>query len=230
MLRMRPFLAILLGLALHPTLYSQSAPSLGIYGVVTKSGTEQNYESILRQTAEMCPRVGCPYSYLVFQSLANSEETWIVSIFASTEEQYKFDEYLRHSNLPISKRRMAVRMSYSWHGNSFRPDLSHGTQWKMGQDQLLIVTRTKNPPSGQGTVFQAGLEFILFAPAPSDADAVAAASNPDPFIKSNVFVAVLRPELSVPAKEWMDADPDLWVRHTSAKDIRPVIDYDPTSQ
>jgi len=218
---MRRCLAVVLFLALHGTVYSQSAPILRIYGVVTQSGAEQKYESILRNTAAACRRVGCPQSYLVFQSLSNPSETWLLSTFASREEAEKFDDYLRNSDLPINRKRMPCRMSYGYLID-YRPDLGGGSQWNMGKDQVLIVTRTKAP--AEGAVFQGVNEFITIKPAPTDADAVAAASKADVFLKSEVFVAVLRPELSFPAKEWIDANPELWARRPSTRDIRQVID------
>lgn len=218
---MRHCVAIVFFLALQGTAYSQSAPILRIYGVVTQSGTEQKYESILRTTAAACRRVGCPQSYLVFQSLSNPGETWLLSTFASREEAEKFDDYLRNSDLPINRKRMPVRISYGY-WVAYRPDLGDGSQWNMGKDQVLIVTRTKAPT--EGAVFQGANEFIAIRPALSDADAVAAAAKADVFLKCDVFVAVLRPELSFPAKEWIDANPELWARRPSTGDIRQVID------
>ena len=238
MLRMRRCLTIVLGLALQGIVFSQPAPVLAINGAVTKSGTQQEYESILRKTAESCRKSGCPQSYLVFSSLSNPSETWVLTSFASREEWEK--SYSSQSDLPVLRNQMALRMSYGYFVD-YRADLSHGTQWQMGHDQLLIVQRTKNQPLGDGAVFQAGDEFIVITPASSDADAVAAASKASffpssrvpaaasahsVFLSSDVFVAVLRPELSLPAKEWIDADPELWVKPASAKDIRPVIAYD----
>ena len=218
---MRYWLAIVLFLALPGAAFSQSAPILLIYGAVTRSGEEQKYESILRSTAETCRRVGCPQSYLVFQSLSNPSETWLLSTFASREEADKFDNYLRNSDLPITKKRMQCRMSYGY-WSSYRPDLSSGSQWNMGKDPVLIVTTKKTP--AEGAVFEQADKFITIRPASNDADAIAAASNADVFPKSDVFVAVLRPELSVPAKKWIDANPELWARRPSTGDVRQVID------
>lgn len=247
---MRPCLAILLGLALHPFLSAQSLTVLSIRTVVTESSNQQEYEAFLRHNAQECSRIGCPLSYLVFQSLANPNEKWFVETLNWEEKEYakSFSSYPCNSSFvpfrgtsPIPGRNYERYVYYGWCG-AYRPDLSHGTQWKVGQDKLLIIRRTKGQPTSEGSVFESPIKvpslifttvgggFLSIAPAPGDAEAVAAAANADLFTKSNVIVAVLRPELSVPKKEWIDADPDLWVRHSSAKDVRPVITSGSPSQ
>lgn len=230
--RMRFRSVILLGLVLQSVLYAQTPadtdhrPILAIARNTAKAGDLEKYELLLRNEARACARVGCPQSYLVFQSSADPNEMWSLTTYASEDDGKKVAAYYENSNLPLYRfPRMGMRWTRSGSGLTYRPDLSHGTQWKMAQDRLLIITTTKIPVVVDGTVFEGNNNTcIVVSPARDEADAIARSSS------SDSVVIVLRPELSFPAKEWIDADPQLWVQPASAKDVRRVIAGDRTPQ
>lgn len=221
---MRFHFAILLSLVLQTAVYSQTpvnsddSPILVVNRNTAKAGDLEKFESELRKKAQRCAKIGYPHSYLVFQSSLDRNEMWGLTTWASLDDEKKMEAYAEKAIPPLFPR-LGLRMTRSsWF--TYRPDLSRGTQWKMGQDRLLIATSTNNSEPLDGTVFEAGGTRIAISPARDEVDAIARLSSPDS------VVLVLRPELSFPAKEWIDASPQLWVPPASSKDIRRVIAAD----
>ena len=48
---------------------------------------------------------------------------------------------------------------------SYRPELSRGAKWKMGQERFLVVAVTKGNPHSDGTVFESrdGMRLVVKA-------------------------------------------------------------------
>jgi hypothetical protein len=84
----------------------------------------------------------------------------------------------------------------------------------MGQDAFLLITVTKNKPHSDGTVFETpdSVRFVVrAAKTRTEADAKLSAAGPD----ARIFV--IRPEFSMPAAEWVAADPSFWVSKAQKK-------------
>jgi hypothetical protein len=77
-----------------------------------------------------------------------------------------------------------------------------------------VIAVTKNKPHRDGTVFETpdGVRFVVrAAKTRTEADAKLPATGPD----AKIFV--IRPEFSMPAVEWVAADPSFWVSKAQKK-------------
>lgn len=90
---------------------------------------------------------------------------------------------------------------------TYRPELSRGPVWVMGQESFLVIEVTKGGPRGGGTVFesQEGLRFVVTAAKTrTEADAKQSAAG------ANAQIFVVRADFSMPATEWVARDPSFW--------------------
>jgi hypothetical protein len=175
-------------------------------------GREDAYREIEEETARLSAKLGCPHPYLAMESLTGPKEIWWFNGFDSPEDQRQVAEAYE-KNVPFSaalKRNSDRKAPVTGKVNEivaqYRPDISSGVPWILGQGRFLVIAFTKDRPSGAGTVFQAaGGTFFVFSPARTrkQADRLAA-SIP------GSTVAVVRPSLSFPATDWVAADPRFW--------------------
>lgn len=97
---------------------------------------------------------------------------------------------------------------------SYRQDASRGAPWSLGRGRFLVITVTKSQRTIEGTVFETadGTKFIVMpADTHNKADTKAAAAGPE----AHIFA--VRPYWSMPAKEWIAADPVFWQPSSPAK-------------
>jgi len=90
---------------------------------------------------------------------------------------------------------------------TYRPGLSRGAEWEMGQERFLMIAVTIGNPHIGGTVFESedGVRFVVTAAKTrTEADAKLSAAGPD----AKIFA--VRPEFSMPAAEWVARDPSFW--------------------
>ncbi|HEU0094717.1 MAG TPA: hypothetical protein VFS78_21565, partial [Vicinamibacteria bacterium] len=89
---------------------------------------------------------------------------------------------------------------------NFRPDLSVGPPWLMGQGRFLVITMTRSEPRN-GAVFETddGKRFVI-VPVRTRDEAAAAAARAGP--ETRVFA--VRPSWSHPAEDWIASDPEFW--------------------
>jgi hypothetical protein len=89
----------------------------------------------------------------------------------------------------------------------YRQEWSHSAPSNKGLGRFLLITITKAERAFDGTVFETpdGTRFILLtASTRKQADAQAAA------VGSETRVFAVRPYWSMPAAQWVAADPDFW--------------------
>jgi hypothetical protein len=176
------------------------------------AGHENKYRKIEEETARLSAKLRCPHPYLAMESLTGPKEIWWFNGFDSPEDQRRVAEAYE-KNAPFSaalknnaERKAAVTGKVVEVVTKYRPDLSSGIPWILGQGRFLVIAVRKDRRSSGGTVFQAadGTSFV-FLPARTrkQADHLAA-SMP----RSTVLA--LRPSLSFPAKDWVDADSRFW--------------------
>jgi hypothetical protein len=205
---------------------------LEIYREFAKPGTEAANRAIEDKAAEMCIRLGCPHPYLGIESLTGPKEIWFLNSFASEAEiKHVRNAYEKNAALMAAMNEMVSErkpLSSAEPINVFtryRPDLSHGTRWSLGEGRFLVISlvssNSLDDANNHGTVFQSFAstgsttligattdESVWFAIRAAhtreQAEDMARAAG------ARTFIFAIRPEWSMPAKEWIAADPEFW--------------------
>jgi hypothetical protein len=179
-----------------------------------KPGHEAELNRIEAEAARVCVSLGVPHPYLGIESLTGPKEVWYINGFASAEELKQVTEaYSKNPKLLAAMHRFAIeRTEFQSQDNiegtaTYRPELSHGSGWVMGEDRFLVIALSKGNPHGAGTVFESqnGLRFVLtVAKTKAEADAKLSAAGPD------AMIFAVRPGFSMPAAQWVANDPSFW--------------------
>lgn len=186
---------------------------LQIFREPLKPGTDAEYREIEDDTARIAIELRCPHPYLGVESLTGPKEVWWLNGYESqaeikqVEAEYRKNAALMAALVRNSERKSVLTLPPIDVFAAYRPDLSRGTRWILGHGRFLVITVTKSERVGDGTVFEAP-DGTRFAVNPcgtrEEADVKAAAAAPD----TRVFA--VRPNWSLPAKEWIAADPAFW--------------------
>jgi hypothetical protein len=187
-------------------------PILQIYREYVNVGAEAAYDAVETDAASVCRQLGCPNPYLAIESLSPPGEVWFFNGYDSTPHRRRVEEAYA-ANAPVMARfaEIAGRKkglvgkpieSLAHH----RPHPDRRT-WSLGEGRFLAIAITNDDPRLDGTLCEAadGLRFTFAAAADrGQAEAKAAAWGP----AARVFA--VRPRWSMPAREWVDADPGFW--------------------
>lgn len=211
---MLKLLPLLLGLALPTSARAQAQRIVYIFRGFWKAGTEVALNRIEAEAARLCIALGVPHPYLGIESLTGSKEVWYINGFASSDELAQVTEaYSRKQELLAAMNRFTQqRAEFKSQPDgggpaTYRPELSRGGEWRMGQERFLVIAVTKGNPQSDGTVFESqdGVRFVVTAAKTrTEADAKLSAAGPD----AKIFT--VRPEFSMPAAEWVASDPSFW--------------------
>ena len=211
---MLKLLPLVLGLALQTSARTQAPRILYISRQFWQPGHEATLNRIATEAARLCFSLGVPHPYLGIESLTGTKEIWYINGFTSTEELAQVTEaYSKKQQLLAAMNRFAQnRAEFKSQPDregpaTYRPELSRGPEWKMGQERLLVIAVTKGNPHSDGTVFESqdGVRFVVTAAkARTEADAKLSTAGPD----AKIFT--VRPEFSMPAAEWVASDPSFW--------------------
>ncbi len=178
-----------------------------------KEGGEAAYKAIEEDAARICADLRFPHPHLAIESLAGPREVWWLNAFESeAERQQIVADYVGNPALVaaldgITKRKGEVTGTPVDVLATYRTDLSRGVSWNPAGARFFVVTVTKREPRLDGAVFEApdGTRFLLRPVGTlSEAEALAKAAGAD----TTVFA--VRPYWGMPAKEWIDADPEFW--------------------
>jgi hypothetical protein len=211
---MLKFLPLVLGLALQTSACAQAPRILFISREFWKPGHEATLNRIEAEAARTCIGLGVPHPYLGIESLTGSKEVWYINGFASTEDlaQVKEAYSMKHELLAAMNQFAQQRDQFKSQPNSegtamYRPDLSRGAEWRMGQERFLVIAVIRGNPHSDGTVFESqnGVRFVVTAAKTrTEADTKLSAAGPD----AKIFA--VRPAFSMPAAEWVAGDPSFW--------------------
>lgn len=211
---MLTFLPLVLDLVLQASARPQVPRILYISREFWKPGHEAALNRIETEAARISIGLGVPHPYLGMESLTGSKEVWYINGFASTEELAQVTEaYSKKRELLAAMTRFAQqRTEFKSQPDSqglarYRPELSRGAEWEMGEQRFLVITVTKGNPQSDGTVFENedGARFVVAgAKTRMEADGKLSAAGPD----AKIFA--VRREFSMPAAEWVASDPSFW--------------------
>jgi hypothetical protein len=179
-----------------------------------KPGSQAALSRIEAKAARICIQLGVPHPYLGIESLTGSKEVWYLNGFTSADDMAQVaDQYNKNPKLlaamkQFSEERAEFRSSPDKLATAtYRPELSRGNPWSIGQGRFLVIVVTKDSPPHDGTVFETtdGERFIV-TPARTRAEAEAKLSSAGPAAK----IFAIRPRFSMPAAAWIAGDPSFW--------------------
>jgi hypothetical protein len=189
------------------------AQILQIYRDSVKEGGEAAFKAIEEDAARICADLRFPHPHLAIESLTGPNEVWWLNAFESEAERQQVTvDYAENPALVaaldgIAKRKEDVTGTPVNVFATYRADLSRGVSWNPAGARFIVVAVTKRDPQLQGAVFEApdGTRFLLRPVGTrSEAEVLAKSAGAD----TTVFV--VRPYWGMPAKEWIDADPEFW--------------------
>ena len=209
---MRRVIAAVIGLA-TPVIAAEPPQILEIYRDFVKPGSEATYTRIEKDAAHICAEMKCPHPYMGIEALTGPKEVWFLNGYSSaaeleqTRDGYKKKPALLAALDGIAKRKAGLIAEPSEVFPSYRRELSSGTPWSMALGRYLVITVMQGNSRPNGTVFgtEQGVRFVIVpARTREEADAKRAATGSE----ANIFA--IRPYFSMPAEEWVAADPEFW--------------------
>lgn len=205
------------------TAYAQTPQILQVYRDFLKPGSEASYAEMEAAVARICVEMKCPHPYLALESLTGPKEVWFLNGYSSqTEMDRVVRDYVGNSRLmaalkkAVENKKTLVQEPVEVLA-AYRQHLGRSRPWHPGRGRFLVITVTRSKERLEGTTFEAadGTQFIVVpAHTRQEADEVAVAAGPD----ANAFA--VRACWSMPAKEWIDADPEFW-QHVPASIAKP---------
>jgi hypothetical protein len=192
--------------------------NLLIHRDVLKPGVEAGYKAIEEDAARFCATLNCPNVHLALESMKEPKEVlWLTAYDSVTEKQKIIDAYAANKPLTealagIAKRRDGLLESDVDYFTAHRADLSGGDPWRPAGARFAVVTMQR-AEGLEGSVYETpeGTRFGLRAFKTREAaDAAAATMGHD----ARVFA--VRPYWGMPAREWIDADPEFWKANPTA--------------
>jgi hypothetical protein len=179
-----------------------------------KPGAVQAIHKIEVDAAQICIRLKFPHRYLVLESLTGPKEFWYLNAFDSQADldevsrEYEGNTSLTSALAENLKRKAPYLAAASTDVFlNYRPELSAGTLWMMGQGRFLVTAWTKGPAGTGGTVFEGpdGDRLVIrAAQTRAEAESMAAAAG------AGTRVLAIHPELGWPDEQWVAADPEFW--------------------
>jgi hypothetical protein len=204
---------IALLLVLPPPLLGQQAPPrlIYVYRDSLKRGVDSTYRAIEDDGAQICADLKCPNPYLGLESLNGPHEGWWLNAFASEADTtrvvkaYAANRPLMEALGVVAKRKDAVIGRPIKGFGVYRPALSRGPPWSVAGAQFMVVTVTRSRRPAEGSVWEmADSTLYVLRPVRTRQQAEALASE------QGARIFAVRPNWSMPAPEWLAADPDFW--------------------
>ena len=184
---------------------------LYVYRDSLRSGVDSAYRAIENDGAQICADLRCPNPYIALESLRGIHEAWWINMFASATDTarvakvYATDTALSRALGAVAKRKAALIGSPVQGFAVYRPDLSRGPVWSIAGVRFILVkvTRARRPTTGSVWVTPDSTRYILRAfRTRREAEAAARTDG------GRVFA--VRPNWSMPAGEWVQADREFW--------------------
>jgi hypothetical protein len=205
-------LTAILGLTM--AVYAQPPPQiLFVHRDFLKPGSDTAYRQIEDDAARICVDSRCPHPYVGMESLTGPKEAWWLNGFGSPGElkqvaaDYQKNTRLMAALAEISKRKQGLVGEPVEVVLTYQPKLSRGAPWSLGRSRFLVVLETKRPPQAEGTVFEApdGTRWMFVSAQTLPEAKVRAAA-----VGAGANIFAVRPNWSMPASDWVAADPTLW--------------------
>jgi hypothetical protein len=145
------------------------------------------------------------------ESLSGPHEAWWLNAFANEADTtrvghaYAANRPLTDALSLIAKRKETLIGTPIKGYGVYRPDLSRGPVWSVLGARFMLVTVAHRRQPADGSVWElADTTFYVLQPLKTSQQANAMAAG------QNTRLFAVRPEWSMPAPEWVAADPTFW--------------------
>ena len=211
---LRAHARIILAVALLATPLRAQGPAprfMYIYRDSLKRGVDSAYRIIENDGAQICADLRCPNPYLALESLSGPHEAWWLNVFATEADTLRVaNAYAANRTLSMALNAVAQRkarlIGTPVQGYAvYRRDLSSSLAWSVAGARFIVVTLTRDlrPINGSAWVMaDSTLYVVQSVPSRREADSLAR--------QANARVFAVRPNWSMPAPEWVAADPEFW--------------------
>jgi hypothetical protein len=205
--------AVALLVLLTPAVLAQKAPPrfLYIYRDSVKSGADSAYRAIENDGAQICADFKCPNPYLGLESLDEPHEAFWLNAFASAADTtrvanaYAGNRPLAEALGVVAKRKETMIGKPIEGFAVYRRDLSRGAVWPVAGARYMLVSTRRSRRPADGSVWEmADSTLYVFRPVKTAQQAKALAAE------QNARIFAVRPNWSMPAPEWVAADPEFW--------------------
>jgi hypothetical protein len=205
-------LSVMMAVAMQAVAPPQPPRILQVVREPLRPGVEAEYDRIESEIARECARLRCPHPYLGLESLTGPKEAcWFNGYGSAADQKEVAEAWAKNKEAlaalgSIGQRKAQLTDKPIEVFANFRPDLSAGPPWLMGQGRFLVITMTRSEPRS-GAVFETGdgMRFVIVAARTrAEADAAAATAGPE----TRVFA--VRPSWSHPSPDWIASDPEFW--------------------
>jgi len=184
---------------------------LYIYRDSLKAGVDSAYRAIESDGAQVCADNKCPNPYFSIESLTGPHEVWWVNAFATDAETtrvaraYASNRSVTEALAAIADRKKTLIGKPVQGFAVYRAALSRGRAWSVAGARFVVIVVTKTHRRVAGTVWEmADSTLYVLRTATTRRAAEAMARDPG----AQIFA--LRPNWSMPAPEWVAADPEFW--------------------
>jgi len=182
-----------------------------IYRDSLKRGVDSAYRVIENDGARICADMGCPNPYLALESLSGPHEAWWLNVFATAADTarvvnaYASNRALTAALNVVAQRKAALIGTPVQGYAVYRRELSRSPAWSVARARFIVVTVTRDLRLVDGSAWVMA-DSTLYGLQPvtnrREADSLAR--------QGNARVFAVRPNWSMPAPEWVAADPDFW--------------------
>jgi hypothetical protein len=200
-------------LLLTTALSAQEAPPrfLYIYRDSVKSGVDSLYRAIENDAAQICADFKCPNPYVALESLTGPHEIFWLNAFASAADTTRVVKAYA-GNRPLAEalglvaKRKETLIGKPVEGMAvYRPDLSRGPAWSVAGARYMLVYTTRSRQPVDASVWELpDSTLYVFRPLKTAQQPSALAAE------RNARIFAVRPNWSMPASEWVAADPEFW--------------------
>ena len=182
-----------------------------MYRDSVKPGADTAFNAIENEAAQICADLRCPNPYLGLESLDGSREVWWINTFPTEADTtrvvkaYAANRPLSEALEGITRRKKDLVGTPIQHYAVHRPELSRGPAWRVAGARFVVVTVRRDRTPVEGSVWEVGdstLYVFRLVKTRAEADSLARAARGR--------ALAIRATWSMPAAEWVAADPEFW--------------------
>ena len=193
----------------------QAPALLQIFRERVKPGTEAAYGRTEERIARFCAERDCPNHYLALTTAGAPQEVWWLNQFSSRAVMDRVTQFYEQNKAITDAMQELARGKAGLTDDpvdlltGFRPDLSGGSDWQVGEAQFVAIRSLSAPQRVSGFLFEApdGSAFALAA-----ATTQTEAERLLGLLGDGSTLFEIRPDWSYPAADWISRNPSLWNR------------------